>query len=159
LGHDNYFVIGASVDRSKIGFLGNSELDFIYPDLFVGPNAAVPGTGQVIHTAANIGFSPVSLGAWQTYYPSYFNETFHLTNLLSVTAGGPYNPAAIDIADLLGTSPDLNSSLTYARFNPVTGFTYKILPELMTFYAGYSEANRIPTPLELGCSNPQKPCL
>src|SRR5262249_58073995 len=31
--------------------------------------------------------------------------------------------------------------------------------ELMTFYAGYSEANRIPTPLELGCSNPQKPCL
>jgi hypothetical protein len=29
----------------------------------------------------------------------------------------------------------------------------------MTFYAGYSEANRIPTPLELGCSNPLKPCL
>src|SRR5262249_23203131 len=66
LGHDNNFVIGASVDRSKIGFRGNSELDFIYPDLFVGPNAAVPGTGQIIHTAANIGFSPVSLAAWQT---------------------------------------------------------------------------------------------
>src|SRR5260370_698191 len=29
----------------------------------------------------------------------------------------------------------------------------------MSFYAGYSEANRIPTPLELGCSNPLKPCL
>ena len=26
----------------------------------------------------------------------------------------------------------------------------------MTFYAGYSEANRAPTPLELGCSNPQQ---
>jgi iron complex outermembrane recepter protein len=159
LGHDNYFVIGASVDRSKIGFLGNSELGFIYPDLFVGPNAAIPGTGQIIHTFGNIGFSPVSLGAWQTYYGAYFNETFDLTNRLSVTAGGRYNLAAIDMADLLGTSPDLNSSLTYARFNPVTGFTYKILPELMTFYAGYSEANRIPTALQLGCSNPQKPCL
>ena len=159
LGHDNYFVIGASVDRSKIGFLGNSELGFIYPDLFVGPNAAVPGTGQIIHTAGNIGFSPVSLAAWQTYYGAYFNETFDLTNRLSVTAGGRYNLAAIDMSDLLGTSPELNSSLTYARFNPVTGFTYKILPDLMTFYAGYSEANRIPTPLELGCSNPQKPCL
>src|SRR5262249_22422591 len=56
-------------------------------------------------------------------------------------------------------SPELSASYTYARFNPVTGLTYKILPELMTFYAGYSEANRIPTPLELGCSNPQKPCL
>src|SRR5262249_53465886 len=94
------------------------------------------------------GFSPVSLGAWQTYYGAYFNETFDLTNRLSLTAGGRYNLAAIDM-----------SSLTYARFNPVTGFTYKILPELMTFYAGYSEANRIPTPLELGCSNSLKPCL
>src|SRR5262249_25774254 len=37
LGHDNNFVIGASVDRSKIGFQANSELGFIYPDLFVGP--------------------------------------------------------------------------------------------------------------------------
>src|SRR5262249_38879112 len=81
-GHDNNFVIGASVDRSKIGFLANSELGFIYPDLFTGPNAAVPGTGQIIHTAANIGFSPVSLAAWQTYYGAYFNETFDLTNRL-----------------------------------------------------------------------------
>jgi iron complex outermembrane recepter protein len=158
-GHDNNFVIGTSVDRSKIGFRANSELGVIYPDLFVGPNAAVPGTGEIIHTAGNIGFSPVSLGAWQTYYGAYFNETFDLTSRLSLTAGGRYNLAAIDMSDLLGTSPELNSSLTYARFNPVTGFTYKILPELMTFYAGYSEANRIPTPLELGCSNPQKPCL
>src|SRR5215467_9534589 len=159
LGHDNNFVIGASVDRSKIGFQGNSELDFIYPDLFVGPNAAVPGTGQIIHTAGNLGFSPVSLAAWQTYYGAYFNEIFDLTNRLSLTAGGRYNLGAIDMADLLGTSPELSSSFTFARFNPVTGLTYKILPELMTFYAGYSEANRIPTPLELGCSNPQKPCL
>ena len=58
---------------------------------------------------------------------------------LSLSAGGRYNLAAIDMADLFGTSPDLNLSLNYARFNPVTGFTYKILPELMTFYAGYSE--------------------
>src|SRR5262249_38467173 len=159
LGHDNNFVIGASVDRSKIGFQANSELGFIYPDLFVGPNAAVPGTGEIIRTAGNLGFSPVSLAAWQTYYGAYFNETFDLTNRLSLTAGGRYNLAAIDMADLFGTSPDLSASYTYARFNPVTGLTYKILPELMTFYAGYSEANRIPTPLELGCSNPQKPCL
>lgn len=158
-GHDNAFTIGASVDRSKIGFQANSELGYIYPDLFVGPNAAVPGTGQIIHTAGNLGFSPVSSGAWQTYYGAYFNETFDLTNRLSLTAGGRYNLAAINLSDLLGTNPDLDSSLSYARFNPVTGFTYKILPELMTFYAGYSEANRIPTPLELGCSNPRKPCL
>src|SRR5262249_32788816 len=124
-----------------------------------GPNAAIPGTGQIIHTAANIGFSPVSLAAWQTYYGAYFNETFDLTNRLSLTAGGRYNLAAIDMADLFGTSPDLSSIFTYARFNPVTGLTYKILREWMTFYAGYSEANLIPPPLDPGCSNPLKPCL
>src|SRR5262249_33189960 len=53
------------------------------------------GLWQIIHTAGNIGFSPVSLGAWQTYYGAYFNETFDLTNRLSVTAGGRYNLAAI----------------------------------------------------------------
>jgi iron complex outermembrane recepter protein len=158
-GHGNYFVIGASVDRSKIGFQGNSELGYIYPDFFVGPNSAVPGTGQIIHTRGNIGFAPVSLAAWQTYYGAYFNETFDITNRLSVTGGGRYNIAQIAMSDLLGTSPDLNAQYTFERFNPVTGFTYKILPELMTFYAGYSEANRAPTPLELGCSNPQRPCL
>ena len=148
------FPIGASVDRSKIGFQGTSELGYIYPDFFVGPNAAVPGTGQIIHTAGDIGFAPVSLAAWNTYYGAYFNETFDITNRLSVTAGGRYNLAQIALSDLNGNSPDLNAQYTFARFNPVAGFTYKILPELMTFYAGYSEANRAPTPLELGCSNP-----
>lgn len=159
LGHNNYFTIGGSIDRSKIGFRANSELGYVFPDLFVGPNAAVPGTGQIIHTAANLGFSPVDLSAWNTYYGLYTNETFDLTNRLSLTAGGRYNVAKIAMNDLLGTSPDINGNYTFSRFNPVVGFTYKILPELMTFYAGYSEANRVPTPLELGCSNPAKPCL
>jgi iron complex outermembrane receptor protein len=158
-GHDNYFTIGGSVDRSKIGFQGNSELGYIYPDFFVGPNAAVLGTGQIVHTAGNIGFAPVSLAAWNTYYGIYANDTFDITNRLSVTAGGRYNIAQISMTDLNGTSPDLNGQYTFERFNPVVGFTYKILPELMTFYAGYSEANRAPTPLELGCSNPLRPCL
>jgi iron complex outermembrane receptor protein len=158
-GHDNYFTIGGSVDRSKIGFQAKSELDYIYPDFFVGPNAAVPGTGQIVHTAANIGVSPVSLGAWNTYYGVYINDTFDITNRLSVTGGGRYNVAQIAMTDLLGTSPDLSAQHTFERFNPVVGLTYKILPELVTFYAGYSEANRAPTPLELGCSNPLRPCL
>ena len=29
----------------------------------------------------------------------------------------------------------------------------------MTAYAGYSEANRAPTPLELGCADPANPCI
>src|SRR5262249_33900122 len=157
LGHDNYFTIGGSIDHSNIGFQANSELGYVFPDLFVGPTA-VPGTGQIIHTAADLGFSPVSLDAQNTYYGLYTNETFNVTPRLSLTAGARYNLAKIVMADLLGTSPDINGNHTFSRLNPVVGLTYKILPD-MTFYTGYSEANRAPTPLELACSNPQKPCL
>jgi len=47
---------------------------------------------------------------------------------------------------------------TFDRFNPIIGGTYKITSEL-TAYAGYSEANRAPTPLELGCADPTRPCI
>ena len=45
-GHGNSFIAGASIDHGRIRFDANSELGYIYPDLSVGPNAAVPGTGS-----------------------------------------------------------------------------------------------------------------
>jgi iron complex outermembrane recepter protein len=53
---------------------------------------------------------------------------------------------------------ELSSDNRFQRFNPVVGATFKLLPNT-TVYAGYSEANRAPTPLELGCSDPAHPCL
>src|SRR5262249_8087324 len=66
--------------------------------------------------------------------------------------------AQINLEDQTGTDSLLNSSNRYQRFNPVIGATYKFSPNL-TAYAGYSEANRAPTPLELGCSDPTHPCM
>ena len=63
---------------------------------------------------------------------------------------------AITLEDQIGTA--LNGNHTFSRFNPIIGGTYKITPEL-TAYAGYSEANRAPTPLELGCADPAHPCI
>jgi iron complex outermembrane receptor protein len=156
--HGNNFIVGASIDRSQIDFSGNSTLGYIYPDLMVAPNATVPGNGQVIHTLGNVGYGPVGLSGQSTYYGLYATDTFDLTTRLSATLGARFNVAQINTTDLLGTSPDLNGSNTYRRLNPVTGLAYKITPEF-TAYGGYSESNRAPTPLELGCSNPSKPCL
>ena len=157
-GRNNHLTVGASIDRSWIDFRANSELGFIYPNLFVGPNAAIPGTGQIIHTGGDIGYSPVSLDARNTYYGLYFTDTLDITSRLSATIGGRFNLAKVKMADQLGTSPDLNGSHTFQRFNPVAGLTYKIAP-WVTAYGGYAEANRAPTPLELGCANPNRPCL
>ena len=52
----------------------------------------------------------------------------------------------------------LNGEHTFSRFNPIIGGTYKITSGL-TAYAGYSEANRAPTPLELACADPARPCI
>jgi iron complex outermembrane receptor protein len=157
-GHGNSFSFGGSVDHSRVGFGANSELGFIFPDLSVGPNSAIPGTGSIIHTAGNIGYSPVSLNARSSYYGLYTMDVFDITSTLSLNAGARLNVAKIGTADLLGTSPDLNGEHTFTKLNPMVGLAYKI-SDKATVYGGYSEANRAPTPLELGCSNPSKPCL
>ena len=157
-GHGNNFSFGGSIDHSRVGFGANSELGYIFPDLSVGPNSAIPGTGSIIHTAGNIGYAPVSLNARSTYYGLYTTDVFDITKNLALNVGARLNVAKISTADLLGTSPDLNGEYTFTKLNPMVGLAYKI-NEKATVYGGYSEANRAPTPLELGCSNPSKPCL
>lgn len=158
LGHDNYFTTGATLDHSRIRFSANSELGVINPDLSVGFNPDIPGTGTIIHTLGDIGYSPVELKAQNTYYGLYATDTFNITPRLAATLGGRFNLANVITADQLGTSPDLNGDHTFSRINPMGGLTYRLLPGL-TAYGGYSEANRAPTPLELGCASSSKPCL
>lgn len=156
--HDNHFVLGGSIDRGNTSFGANSTLGYIFPDLSVGNNPAMPGSGSIIHTLGDVGYSSVGLDARNTYYGVYTTDTFSITERLAATAGARYNIARITLRDTLGTSPDLNSDSSFSRLNPIVGLTYKIAP-WMSVYGGYSESNRAPTPLELGCSNPNQPCL
>jgi iron complex outermembrane receptor protein len=150
-GHDNHVVMGVSVDHGFTRFNASSELGTVDQNLFV------TGTGVFINQP-DAGLSPVDLHAINTYTGIYATDTFDVTNRFSVTAGGRFNLAQINLEDQTGTNPLLNSSNRFQRFNPVIGGTYKINPNL-TVYAGYSEANRAPTPLELGCSDPNHPCI
>jgi iron complex outermembrane receptor protein len=157
-GHDNRFILGGSIDHSATSFTSSSTLGFINPDLSVTINPAIPGNGSIIHTLGNIGFIPVGLDAKSTYYGLYATDTFDITTQLSLTLGGRLNVARIHMTDLTGVASDLNNDLTYTRLNPLAGLGYRIVPGL-TLYGGYSESNRAPTPLEIGCSNPNRPCL
>jgi iron complex outermembrane receptor protein len=143
---DNQFVVGASLDHGNVRFNATSELGTIGSDLFV------TGTGVILGDPV----APVDLKTRNTYYGFYATDTIDLTSRLSLTAGGRFNLAQIRLEDQLGT--DLNGSHQFSRFNPVIGATYKLTPNA-TLYAGYSEANRAPTPVELACSDPARPCL
>ena len=76
---------------------------------------------------------------------------------VTLTFGGRFNYAKVDLEDLSGEFPDITSEHSFQRFNPTIGATYEMIPGV-TLFGGYSEANRAPTPAELACANPLNPC-
>ena len=157
-GHENVFAIGASVDHSRARFSASSTLGLINSDLAVTADPTIPGAGETIRTAGAIGYSPIELRSTTSYYGLYALDTFDLAPRLSVTFSGRLNVARIGMTDLTGSSPDLNGRHSFSRFNPAAGVAYRLASGL-TLYGGYSQANRTPTPLELACSDPDRPCL
>jgi iron complex outermembrane recepter protein len=150
-GRDNHLVMGTSVDRGRVQFGSTAELGVVNADQF----PFVTGTGVIINQPSG-DVAPVSLRADTTYLGAYVTDTLDLTSRLSLTGGGRFNVAMIKLKDELGDA--LTGDHQFQRFNPVVGATFKVLPNV-TIYGGYSEANRAPTPLELSCADPQRPCL
>ena len=148
----NQLSAGGSIDHADTDFTSSVEVGVINSALQVLPS------GYFVNTPENTPFTatPVSLGASSTYYGLWITDTFSPTTRLAITASGRYNLDVIDLSDRLGTA--LSGDNRYARFNPALGVTYD-LAGWMTFYGGYAEANRAPSPSEIECSNPQAPCL
>jgi len=156
LDHDNYLNFGGSVDRSWLNYNATAALGMIQPNFMIA-NGGIPGGGQIIQDQTLTDYISTYLAGTATYYGLFALDTFSLAPGLDLSAGARLNVAQIATQDVSGNAPDLNSSYTFTRLNPVVGATYKLLPNL-TAYAGYSEANRAPTPLEIDCSNPTRPC-
>ena len=152
-GRDNNFVVGMSIDRGLVQFSTTSELGTVNANQF----PFVQGSGLFIDLPSG-DVAPVGLGATTLYTGLYTTDTFDVTPRLSVTAGARFNFAQINLMDQLGNDPLLNGSHDYSHFNPMIGATYKLTPNL-TLYGDFAVANRAPTPLELGCSDPLRPCL
>jgi len=157
LDHDNYLNFGGSVDRSWLSYSANTTLGVIQPN-FAIINGGIPGGGQIIQDQSLTDIIFTYITGTTTYYGLFALDTINAAPGLDFTAGGRFNVAEITTLDATGTAPQLNANNTFTRLNPVVGMTYKILPNL-TAYAGYSEANRAPTPLELNCSSPTRPCI
>jgi outer membrane receptor protein involved in Fe transport len=150
-GHNNHFTVGASFDSSVTRFSASAELGTI------GSNFVVSSSGIFLGQSGDpVSIGPVQLRTTNQYSGLYALDTFDVTNAFSITAGGRFNLANIRLEDQIGSA--LNGEASYTRFNPIIGGTYKITSGL-TAYAGYSEANRAPTPLELGCADPAHPCI
>ena len=147
--HGNRLTFGLSVDRGWTHFRADEEIGVIQTDFRVaslGWNVMEPLSGV----------EPVSVKTRNTYYGAFIQDAFDVTDQLTVTLGGRYNLAKIALFDQITTA--LNGGGSYGRFNPTVGAAYKMSPNLSLF-ASYAEANRAPTPLELGCADPNRPCM
>ena len=98
------------------------------------------------------------------YQVSLFaSDTLSVTDKWHVNAGSRLNYTKIDNVDTLRGShavseQSLTAKNTYLRLNPTLGLTYTP-QDKMAIYTSYSESSRAPTSIELGCSNPNFPCL
>ncbi len=150
-GHSNTITGGVSIDNGWTHFTGSSTLGTL-PGDFV-----VPFTDEYINEPA-FDVSPADIRTQNTYLGVYVLDNFDITDRLGLHVGARFNDAQISLTDETGENPDINGSHNFNRINPVVGLTYLITPDI-SVYGSYSESNRAPTPLELGCSSPENPCM
>jgi len=62
-----------------------------------------------------------------------------------------------DYTNLISPIGPLNGDHKYNRFNPSIGFNYNPVKSI-GFYGVYNEGMRAPSPIELSCADPDRPC-
>lgn len=154
------FTAGGAYDGNRVGFEQSSELGYLNPDRSVTGLAAfgdgVTGgeeDGEPFDVRVNLS-GRIHSGSF------YLTDTLSWNSRLHVTVSGRFNHTTIDNRDLIrpvaGTG-SLTGRHSFNRFNPAIGATYRA-NGFLNLYAGYTEGNRAPTSIELGCADPNAPC-
>ena len=156
----NQLTVGAGYDGNSVGFTQSSELGYLNPDRSVTGVAAfgdgITGgdeDGEPFDTRVDLK-GRIHSGSF------YATDTVTLAGKLNLTLSGRYNRTTVDNYDVLrpaaGTG-SLTGKHTFQRFNPAAGATYRVSGNF-SLYGGFTEGNRAPTSIELGCADPNAPC-
>ncbi|MGH9833110.1 MAG: TonB-dependent receptor domain-containing protein, partial [Blastocatellia bacterium] len=159
-GHRNQFTGGAAYDHNRVGFLQSSQLGYLNSDRSVtGVNSFGDGV-----TGGEVDGEPydtrVDLQGRIHTWSLYATDTLAVGAKWSFTLSGRYNRTTINNRDLItpgGGPGSLDGRHTFDRFNPAIGVTFRPA-RYLNAYASYSEGNRAPTSVELGCADPEVPC-
>ena len=164
-GKKNEIIVGAAFSKTDILYNQTSQLG--------GPGdgkkidgVLVVGGGWFDANKAPMGLSPSQFSTevnldGKTYNSSlYLNDVMSLTPQWHLNGAVRLNHASVENTDFLnakGSANSLDGSYKFVRLNPMLGITYTPT-ENTTLYGSYSESNRAPTSIELGCANPLRPC-
>ncbi|HYQ98464.1 MAG TPA: TonB-dependent receptor, partial [Casimicrobiaceae bacterium] len=103
-------------------------------------------------------FSPLTaVKTTNRYAGAYVTDTIALSRAWSVVLSGRYNWARVATRDESGEAPAIDGTNTFRRFNPAAGATWTSEGGANVF-GGVSQGMRVPSPIELTCSDPNAPC-
>jgi outer membrane receptor protein involved in Fe transport len=175
MGKKNQFIVGSGFDYSKIKFgqtehvnisnmAGISDWNHLTSNTYLGSASVFDSSREPLLTGALPSTQTVGLTGKQWTASLFVTDTLSLNEKWHLNAGARYNHTKVDNDDTLRGpySPTNTRSLTavddYKRLNPSIGITHTPTDNLSIF-GSYSESSRAPTSIELGCSNPENPCL
>lgn len=142
-GHDNQFVVGASVDSGSTDFTQTTQPG----DFTADRTVAVLGPAQSVTQARTA----------NRYLGVYVSDTYSITSRLHLTGSSRWNQASVSIRDQSGTASALDGNHSYSKINNALGLNFNPLPNL-TLYGSASQGMRVATPMELACADPAVPC-
>ncbi len=158
-GEKNHAALGASYDHSDQDYEQAIQYATLTP---LRQTATIDDPSNPSQTATSVSGTSKSLGLYLTDTISP-GALLHLTasvryNRINETLGGySIDTDLADFGDGFDTAAPVSGDHTYSRVNPALGFT--LTPsQALTFYANYDEGSRAPTIIELGCSDPARPC-
>ncbi len=154
------FTAGGAWDRSGVNFGLNTQLGYLNPDRSVTPIQSF-GDGKNGGVVDDEPYDArIDLNGVIRTGSLYATDTISIGRAWNVTLSGRFNRTSITNADRInpgGGPGSLDGAHSFSRFNPAIGVTYNPAT-LLNVYARYSEANRAPTSIELGCADPDVPC-
>mgnify|MGYP000853831839 CR=1 FL=1 len=140
----HHLAVGASFDHARMTFRQTVEVGVLNDSRAVGDLEDAELENQLRGTTRTASL--------------FVTDTWSLTKSLHLTASARYNASHVTTFDeLTRTAPNLDGDHKYRKLNPALGLAWDITPALNA-YAGFSQGNRIPTPIELGCADPLNPC-
>jgi iron complex outermembrane receptor protein len=147
-GERNLFITGLGYDSSSSAFRQSYQLGGFNSDR----SAAPTGVETEI----------VNLDGRSATASVYLSDTYTPGPAWHVTASARYNRSAVRTSDRLSPplpppAQGLDNDLVYSKLNPALGVSWTPKGSLSA-YAGFSQGNRPPSPIELGCSDPASPC-
>jgi outer membrane receptor protein involved in Fe transport len=147
MGYQNHFVTGLNLETSLISFVQN---EYEGSDILAG---------RVIHAKSGEFGNNTKLQGRTNTLGLYAVDTLSLNDQWHVTGGLRYNYTEVDNTDRRAdqSGGSLTEKQSWGRINPTIGVTFKPNERYST-YASYSESNRAPTSIEMGCSNPAIAC-